>query len=467
MSVNLTYPGVYVDEVSTLAPSVAEVESAIPAFVGYTEKATGPAGSLHMIPTKISSYSEYTLFFGGPPTEAADSVILKATDDGAGSYTITAAANPAHQSKNVLANSIRLFYDNGGGDCYIVSVGTTPTDPVAADLVSGISLVEQIDEVTLLSAPESQFTTYTSVVQAMLTQAAKLGDRMALIDPSTITAASVSPLTSAITADADLIKNAATATGKDLSYGAAYYPNLITSYPLNVSAGSLTFAADSPSLHGITVSTYPTSSAVYKRVEAALESCYGYLPPSAAIAGMIARVDANKGVWKAPANESLSSVVTPSVLLSDAQQGNLNIDATSGKSINIVRSFPGYGTSVWGARTLDGNDNEWRYINVRRFFMVVEESIKKSIHWAVFEPNTSATWVKVQAMIENYLFQKWRDGALAGAKPEQAYQVNVGLNKTMTSIDILEGRMIVEIKMAVARPAEFIVLRFEQMMQTS
>ena len=467
-AVKLTYPGVYVDEVSILPPSIAEVESAVPAFVGYTEKAIGPNGSLTMVPMKISNYSEYSLFFGNPPVEAADSITLKAVDDGAGDYVLTAIVDPTKQSKNVLANSIRHFYDNGGGDCYIVSVGGYK-DPVDKDLTDGLALVEQIDEVTLLSVPESQFCpTYSSVAQAMIKQASDTADRFALLDPDTVTLKTSALPSGAITTDTDLIKTAAIPVGKALSYAAAYYPNLITTYPLNVTLGSVKFSSDSaPDLKDDLVSTLGTSSALYKRVEALSKTCYGFLPPSAAMAGLIARVDATKGFWKAPANESLASVITPTVLLSDKEQGNLNIDSTSGKSINVIRSFPGYGTLAWGARTLDGNDNEWKYINVRRFFMVVEESIKKSIHWAVFEPNTASTWVKVQAMIENYLFQKWRDGALAGAKPEQAYEVNVGLNKTMNSVDILEGRMIVEIKMAVSRPAEFIVLRFEQMMQTS
>ena len=98
---------------------------------------------------------------------------------------------------------------------------------------------------------------------------------------------------------------------------------------------------------------------------------------------------------------------------------------------------------------------------------MVEESIKKSIQWAVFEPNTISTWIKAQAMIENYLFVKWRDGALAGAKPEQAFYVKIGLGTTMTAQDVLEGKMNVEIGMAVSRPAEFIILKFTQLLQQS
>jgi phage tail sheath protein FI len=210
-----------------------------------------------------------------------------------------------------------------------------------------------------------------------------------------------------------------------------------------------------------------TGSTLYGKIISVLGQYTAVLPPSPAIAGLYARVDQNKGVWKAPANEGLQSVIGPNVAISDAQQMNLNIDPNFGKSINAIRNFPGYGTVVWGARTLNGNDNEWRYINVRRFFTMVEESVKKSSHWAVFEPNTITTWVKIQAMVENYLFLKWRDGALAGVKPEQAFYVKVGLGSTMNAQDILEGRMNVEIGMAVARPAEFIVLKFSQLLQQS
>ena len=191
------------------------------------------------------------------------------------------------------------------------------------------------------------------------------------------------------------------------------------------------------------------------------------LPPSPAMAGIYARVDSSRGVWKAPANVSVQSVSGPTQILTDADQGDLNMDSVGGKSINVIRSFSGRGTIVWGGRTLDGNSNEWRYINVRRFFNMVEESVQKSTVWAVFEPNTKNTWVMVKSMIENYLITKWQQGALAGAKPDDAFYVKVGLGVTMTADDILNGIMNVEIGMAVARPAEFIVLKFSHKMQVS
>lgn len=191
------------------------------------------------------------------------------------------------------------------------------------------------------------------------------------------------------------------------------------------------------------------------------------LPPSGTIAGVYARVDEKRGVWKSPANESLINVVGPSVKVTDEQHGTLNIDPSTGKSINVIRSFVGKGTLVWGARTLAGNDNEWRYVSVRRFFNMVEESCKKTTEQFVFEPNDANTWVKVQAMIENFLTTLWRQGALQGAITEHAFYVTVGLGKTMTALDILEGRLIVEIGMAVVRPAEFIILRFSHKMPES
>lgn len=204
---------------------------------------------------------------------------------------------------------------------------------------------------------------------------------------------------------------------------------------------------------------------LYQAIKLAIGNHRLTLPPGPAIAGVYAQVDRDRGVWKAPANVSLSAVIGPDFVINNDLQNDLNVDATSGKSINAIRSFTGKGTLVWGARTLAGNDNEWRYISVRRLFNLVEESIQKSTGFAVFEPNDTATWLKVKAMIDSYLYGLWQQGALAGPAPEQAYFVNVGLGKSMTPQDILEGRMIIEIGLAAVRPAEFIILKFSHKMQ--
>ena len=184
------------------------------------------------------------------------------------------------------------------------------------------------------------------------------------------------------------------------------------------------------------------------------------------LSGWTLFVDADRGVWKAPANVSLADVSGVAVKLNDQVQEDLNV-TTTGKSVNAIRAFTGKGCLVWGARTLAGNDNEWRYVPVRRFFNMAEESIKKATEPFVFEPNDRGTWVRVRAMIENFLTVQWRQGALAGGVPAQAFFVKVGLGETMTAQDILEGRMIIEVGLAVVRPAEFIVLRFAHKMQTS
>jgi uncharacterized protein len=208
-----------------------------------------------------------------------------------------------------------------------------------------------------------------------------------------------------------------------------------------------------------------SETAVYNQVKSALNQQRVVLPPSAAIAGIYASVDRDRGVWKAPANVSINAVIGPVSKVTVEDQENLNIDPTAGKSVNAIRAFTGKGTLVWGARTLAGNDNEWRYVSVRRLFIMIEESTQKASALAVFEPNDAATWLKVKAMMESFLYGLWQQSALAGTTPDQAYFVNVGLGRTMTPQDVLERRMIVEIGVAAVRPAEFIILRFSHQLQ--
>jgi phage tail sheath protein FI len=253
-----------------------------------------------------------------------------------------------------------------------------------------------------------------------------------------------------------------------LKYGAAYYPFLKTTLNFFVNTGETNVNVTHNAAAAATLASFKSSNtALYNFVKSELKEHFVVLPPSSAVAGVYAATDTNRGVWKAPANVSVANVIEPVVKLTSLKQETLNVDTDSGKSIDALRAFAGKGTLVWGARTLDGNDNEWRYIPVRRFFNMVEESVKKSTYWAVFEPNDANTWVKIRGMIENYLIQKWREGALAGATPKEAFFVKCGLGTTMTSQDILEGRMNVEIGMAVVRPAEFIILKFSHKLQTS
>jgi phage tail sheath protein FI len=517
----LSTPGVFVQEIASLPPSIAEVETAIPAFIGYTEKAEKVSpGDLKMIANKINNLEEYIQFYGKASVEAVDSIYITLKSKGSSQYDVLIGEKqikppdplpPApplpdsplyhltDKAKYNMYYSIKHFYENQGGTCYIISVDTYATSGVVDkdQLLAGLKAVEDIDEVTILVVPEATKiddpaavnlsatppappAAYKAIVNQMISQASSLKDRFALVDPFIVTPKNSTDPNGDIDKDVAIIRDA-TLTFTENSYAAAYYPNLISAYSFRYNAD----ADPTKNIDLLKINKYIWSgsgtdpnpvpdntvigtlkgSVLYNKLDAELKRRYVVLPPSPAIAGLYTKVDSTKGVWKAPANESLLSVVAPEIAVSNREQENLNVDPNSGKSINVIRTFPGYGTLVWGARTLNGNDNEWKYISVRRFFNMVEESIKKSSQWAVFEPNTISTWVKISAMIENYLFVKWRDGALAGSKPEQAFYVRVGLGTTMTAFDILEGRMNVEIGMAVSRPAEFIVLKFTQLMQ--
>jgi len=193
-----------------------------------------------------------------------------------------------------------------------------------------------------------------------------------------------------------------------------------------------------------------------------LEQTLYLLPPSAAIAGAIVKTDADQGPWTAPANKILQGIEGLVLNLDVYQQQQLNVDQSSGKSINALRYFAGQGVKIWGARTLAGNDNEWRYINVRRFFIHVEKSIKRHIQFAVYEPNNAFTWLKIQTLVERYLEGLWTQGALYGATPEQAFFVEIGLGSSMTAEDIQKGQLRINIGVAAQRPAEFIILTLIQ-----
>ncbi|WP_342375420.1 phage tail sheath subtilisin-like domain-containing protein [Myxococcus stipitatus] len=466
-------PDVYVEEIQTFPPSVAEVGTSIPAFIGWTEKATkASANDLLLKPTKVYSIKEYEALFGFP---AAPDIPVTVTEAGG---VISAATVAPPTTWYLLYYAVKMFFDNGGAQCYVISVGTyspTPatstftltgdasTSPVTGyGLQDGLDALSLEDEPTLVVIPESVNLSsgdYTTLVQAVLAQCNRLRDRFAIFD---LHGGGTSLDSAGLTANRGYFGN------NFLKYGAAYYPFVKTAFNHYVNEGetNIKVALNGGAAAGL--DTFKTTNTnVYNQVKQALKDHYITMPPSAAVAGVYAATDSARGVWKAPANMSLADVIEPVVKLDNLKQDDFNVDATTGKSINAVRAFAGKGTLVWGARTLAGNDNEWRYVNVRRFFSVVEESIKKSTYWAVFEPNDANTWVKVRGMIENYLTDKWREGALAGATPKDAFFVKCGLGSTMNPQDILEGRLNVEIGMAVVRPAEFIVLKFSHKLQTS
>ena len=190
------------------------------------------------------------------------------------------------------------------------------------------------------------------------------------------------------------------------------------------------------------------------------------LPPSGAMAGVYATVDNSLGVWLAPANVSLTAVTDVTLQITDQSQGSLNVDPVTGKSINAIRRFPGFGVMVWGARTLDGNSQDWRYVNVRRTVIMIEQSIKLALRAYVFAPNVSNTWSLIQSMITSFLTGVWSQGGLAGSTAAAAFEIAVGVGITMTPDDILNGILRVAVRVAVTHPAEFIVITVSQKQQS-
>jgi uncharacterized protein len=180
------------------------------------------------------------------------------------------------------------------------------------------------------------------------------------------------------------------------------------------------------------------------------------IPPSGHIAGVYARTDAERGVHKAPANEQVRGALKLERQLINSEQALLNPNG-----INCVRAFPGRGILVWGARTLS-NDTSWQYINVRRLFNMIEESIFQGTQWAVFEPNDMDLWERVKRTITAFLTRVWRDGALFGATPEEAFYVKCDAELNPPEVRDV-GQLIVEVGIAPVKPAEFVVFRFSQM----
>ena len=528
MAQTLMTPGVYIEEKNAFPGSVVEVATAIPAFIGYTEKASRNGKSLVNVPTRVTSFAEYLELFGG-----AFSPKFTLADAQAGDrhlMTIAGSDKSINYKDNNLVylfNSMRLFFSNGGGTCYIVSVGTyagkegmeikkddllgTGKDANDKPIEGGLlKLVKEL-EPTMVVVPDAVALGEDAyeVYKQVLAHCAKMQNRVAILDI-------YDGYNSRDEGD-DNVKIFREKIGTEyLSYAAAYYPwldtnivqkgevtfknlddsvvlsdiltepraqGLIEAFPKSEDDFKALMKSERPEIsdedmatalpsyiknkennfHLGLLATSPTYSALLDELRAVMN----LLPAAPAMAGIFTMVDNNRGVWKAPANVSLNSVVKPAVNITHDQQEDLNVNAVSGKSVNAIRTFPGVGTLVWGGRTLDGNSLDWRYINVRRTIIMLEQSIKLALRAYVFEPNDANTWVTLKSLITNFLVEKWKQGALAGASPEDAFEVQIGLGSTMTALDILEGRMLITVKLAIVRPAEFIVVTFEQQMQKS
>ncbi|MBS1663843.1 MAG: phage tail sheath family protein [Bacteroidetes bacterium] len=466
-------PGVYIEEIPKLPPSIASVETAIPAFIGYTETApdeTEP-GSTVKKPVKISSIFEYEQFFCTPnlaaPAPHETDIVVSIDLSKSSPTTVKKTKN---MPTFMMYYALQMFFKNGGGDCYIVSVDTYPAaggTPDRAKLEAGLTEIEKLFDVTLIVFPDAMSLTkdnYYGLHNLAIQQCANLKDRFTVLDvwiDDTAVAAGNPPHDNVgDLRNANLVQDPA-----NLKYAAVYYPRIYVDLDFVYADADVKLTVKDTTgatiFDGNMADAKTKSNSAYTMAQRAIADYTILLPVSAAAVGVYAAVDSSRGVWKAPANVSIISAIKPEVSITNDQQKTLNVDANAGKSINVIRSFPGRGPAfIWGARTLAGNDNEWRYISVRRFFIMVETSVKNAADQFVFEPNDENTWTRIKAMIENFLTQQWKAGALMGASTKEAFFVHIGLGQTMTELDIWEGRMIIQIGLAAVRPAEFIILQF-------
>ncbi|MCK9182472.1 MAG: phage tail sheath subtilisin-like domain-containing protein [Fibrobacteraceae bacterium] len=473
-------PGVYLVEKNAFPNSVVEVATAIPAFIGYTQKAEYKGQPLTGKPYRITSFADYKACFGDAPTPLFEI-------DEAGKIT-------APKLRFRLFDAIRMFFQNGGASCYIVSVGAYGAEISEKALTDAIPLLEKEQEPTLVVVPEAvsleSADSCANVQNAVLAHCAKMQNRFAILD-----------VFDGFKEPAECIAPFREKVTSFLNYGAVYYPWLNTSV---VQTNEVTFAnfVDPAALEKVLVAavTIPNEvkaseikaeiakiSATDKNDEGAVQTLHrtlsvilpkysqilqlvrdqlNLMPPSGAMAGIYTMVDNAVGVWKAPANVGVNGVISPAVNLTNEEQENLNVP-TNGKAVNAIRFFVAEGNKVWGARTLDGNSLDWRYVNVRRTMIMLEESLRLASKAYIFEPNVANTWVTMKSMFRSFLTNIWKRGGLAGSTPEDAFEVYVGLGETMTADDILEGIMRITVKVALVRPAEFIEITFQQQQQKS
>jgi len=411
MSPQYLSPGVYIEEVDKGAKPIEGVGTSVAAFVGFAEQ--GPVNA----PTLVSNWTQFRDTFGG------------------------------FIEDSFMAYAVYGYFHNGGGTCYIVRVGEDDNNPEpsasakkdeeeekkpppkprskspisAATFIgdvakrTGLGSLEAIDQVTMVIIPDImaavQKRSFTAsdvqaVQSAMMAHCEKMKDRFAIIDaPPDLSPQQVERWRSR---DA----------GYDSKYAALYYPWIQVTNPLGNGKPLL-------------------------------------IPPSGHVAGVYARSDAERGVHKAPANEVVRGALGLAMQVTKEEQDTLNP-----VGVNCIRAFPGRGIRIWGARTVS-SDPSWRYINVRRLFNFVEESIEQGTQWVVFEPNDVDLWERVKRDITAFLTRVWRDGALFGRTAAEAFYVKC--DEELNPVEVRDaGQLIIEIGLAPVKPAEFVIFRISQ-----
>jgi phage tail sheath protein FI len=373
-------PGVKIQEVQLAGPPISGVGTSTAGFVGVAPK----AGQFTNTPRLVTSSDQFT-----------NDYIVDAT------------------KSTTLSYAVQGFFQNGGTECYVVNTDSA----AAADIVTGVKLLETLTDVEIISAPGS---TDPSVYAELEAQAARTGDRFAILDSP----AKVDDL-------AKLIKGGSSRP-TDSIWAAFYYPRIQVA----------------PALKGDPTDTVKNPI---------------WIPPTGHIAGIYARVDANKGVHKAPANEVVLGALALEHMLIDSEQNVLNNDG-----VDAIRMFS-EGPVVWGARTLlanDAPDKTFLYLNVRRLTTYIEQSLRVGLRFAVFEPNNLPLRQTITRSVRAFLNGVWVDGALFGATADDAFYVRFP-DVFNTDTDRALGKLTIEIGLRVSYPAEFIIVRIGLLLQSA
>ncbi|PMY64830.1 MULTISPECIES: phage tail sheath C-terminal domain-containing protein [Pseudomonas] len=391
----MSFPGIQFSD-TPFGQTQSDVPTAVPVFIGYCEK--GTTNTLY----PISNWTDYQRQLGGADKRSGAAV------------------------KGALYYALQHYFDNGGGPCFVLCLGTysaidglLPEQLITALKSEAVAqLIVAESRITLVAMPDLQLlgegasvaVNWSSGWQALLQICQRRRGLFAVLDAPE----------SVIETKKCLDTSAKWDSGQCMS-GAAYWPRLATSY----------VAEDK------------------QRIS---------VPPSAAVAAVFQKTDREQGIWTAPANAALSEVVKPT----QAYQDGLSLFDRSGTSLNVIRSFPGRGVRVWGSRTLcnanTGARAPWVYIQRRRLVSYIESTLSDIARFVVFEPNNEITWLKLKGQATTWLRELWQQGALYGQQESEAFKLSLGLDETMTREDVNAGRLIMRVSLALLSPAEFIEL---------
>lgn len=309
------------------------------------------------------------------------------------------------EANRTLAHAVYGFFNNGGTRCWVIRVSGTDK---LADLTKVLDKFKPIDEITIVAVPGA---VTKAQHESIIDHCENMRDRVAVLDGTRTDKLTVSDIT---------------ASTRDSNYAALYYPWIKIFDPSSVDAET--------GKNGTNISQ----------------------PPSGHIAGVYARVDGERGVYKAPANEVIRGAVDLENKLAKGDQDGLNPEG-----VNVIRAFDS-NIKIWGARTLGGDRNgEFKYISTRRYFNFLRESIDEGTQFVVFEPNSPALWERIKRTVSDFLLNQWRDGALFGETPKQAFFVKCDAETNPAEVREL-GQVVTLIGVAIVKPAEFVIFRIEQ-----